>query len=93
MTLAMRWTKRFLKRLALSEPQAPNPEERPAERPAPAIRLESLAHHALNAAARWCAARIECAPAAHARATRPATSEGAFYSRSVRHAETREGAQ
>jgi hypothetical protein len=27
----MRWTKRFLKRLALSEPHAPGPEERPAE--------------------------------------------------------------
>jgi hypothetical protein len=36
MALVMRWTKRFLKRLALSEPQAPNPEERPAEHPAPA---------------------------------------------------------
>jgi hypothetical protein len=35
MALVMRWTKRFLKRLALSEPQAPNPEERPAEHPAP----------------------------------------------------------
>jgi hypothetical protein len=28
----MRWTKRFLKRLALSEPQAPNPVERAASR-------------------------------------------------------------
>jgi len=32
----MQWTKRFLKRLALSEAQAPNPEEPPAEHPAPA---------------------------------------------------------
>jgi hypothetical protein len=30
----MRWTKRLLKRLALSEPQAPSPEERPGERQA-----------------------------------------------------------
>jgi len=37
MARTMRWTKRFLKRLALSEPQAPSPEERPAEHPAPAI--------------------------------------------------------
>jgi hypothetical protein len=28
----MRWTKRFIKRLVLTEPQAPSPEERPAER-------------------------------------------------------------
>jgi hypothetical protein len=35
----MRWTKRFLKRLALSEPQAPSPEERPAERTALASQL------------------------------------------------------
>ncbi len=33
----MRWTKRFLKRLALSEPKGPNPEERPAEQSAPAL--------------------------------------------------------
>jgi len=30
----MRWTKRFLKRLVLSDTQAPSPEERPAEHPA-----------------------------------------------------------
>ena len=35
----MRWTKRFLKRFALSEPQAPSPEEQPAEHPAPASQL------------------------------------------------------
>jgi hypothetical protein len=29
-----RWTERFINRLALSEPQTPSPEERPAERPA-----------------------------------------------------------
>ena len=34
--LCMRWTKHFLKLLALSEPQAPNPEERPTEHTAPA---------------------------------------------------------
>src|SRR5438552_892956 len=37
MALAMRWTKRFLRRLALSEPQASNPEKQPAEHAAPAI--------------------------------------------------------
>ena len=35
----MPWTKRFLKRLAKSEPQAPSPEERPAENTAPARQL------------------------------------------------------
>ncbi len=35
----MQWTKRFLKRLALSEPEAPNPEEPPAEEPAPATQV------------------------------------------------------
>ena len=35
----MRWTKQFLKLLALSEPQAPNPEERPTEHTAPATQL------------------------------------------------------
>jgi hypothetical protein len=39
MASAMRWTKRFLKRLGLSEPQAPNPEEPPAEHPALASQL------------------------------------------------------
>jgi hypothetical protein len=41
-------------------------------------KLESLAHCARDAATRWCAARIKCAPAAHARATRGATSAGDF---------------
>jgi len=36
MAPAMQWTKRFLKRLGLSEPPASSPEERPAEHPAPA---------------------------------------------------------
>ena len=39
MSLAMRWTKRFLKHLALSESSAPSPEERPAEHLAPASQL------------------------------------------------------
>jgi hypothetical protein len=39
MALAMRWAKRFLKRLALSVFQASSPEERPAEGQAPAIQV------------------------------------------------------
>jgi hypothetical protein len=39
MAPAMRWTKRFLKRLTRSEPQASSPEERPAESPAPASQI------------------------------------------------------
>ena len=35
----MRALRRFLKRLALSEPKAASPEERPAERPAPALQV------------------------------------------------------
>jgi hypothetical protein len=31
MTIAMQWTKRFFKRLVLSEPQPSSPEGRPAE--------------------------------------------------------------
>jgi hypothetical protein len=40
--------------------------------------LASLARCVRDAAARWCATRIKCALAAHARATRLVTSAGAF---------------
>jgi len=39
MTLTMRWAKRFLKRLGLSDPQAPSPEEQPAETIASGLRF------------------------------------------------------
>jgi hypothetical protein len=39
MAATMRWTKRFLKRLGLSVPQAPSPEERPADSQALAIQV------------------------------------------------------
>jgi hypothetical protein len=41
--------------------------------------VESRAHCARDAAARWHAIRIKCAPAAHAHATHPATSSDGFY--------------
>jgi hypothetical protein len=40
--------------------------------------MASLARCARDAATRWCATRIKCARAAHARATHHATSAGAF---------------
>jgi hypothetical protein len=64
----MRWTKRFLKRLALSEPKAPTLKSSQPNLQRQHHSLGSLENCARDAAARWYATRIKCALAATTKA-------------------------
>lgn len=74
MALTMRWTKRFHRRFALFQSlkhPAPKSGQRNTQRQR--HRLGPLAHYARDAAARWYATRIKCAPAARGREQRDVT--------------------